>query len=81
MKTTIDRAGRLVVPKTMRERLRLADGGEVEVTERDGVIEIVPVPAEVKIVESPDGPIAVAVADLPALTDDDVRATIDAVRR
>jgi AbrB family looped-hinge helix DNA binding protein len=32
MKTTIDKAGRLVVPRQLRERIGLADGGTVEVT-------------------------------------------------
>lgn len=31
MKTTIDRAGRLVVPKQLRDRLGLAAGTEVEI--------------------------------------------------
>jgi AbrB family looped-hinge helix DNA binding protein len=31
MKTTIDRSGRLVVPKELRERLGLRPGGEVDV--------------------------------------------------
>ncbi len=35
MKTTIDRAGRLVIPRPLRDRIGLADGGEVEV-ELDG---------------------------------------------
>ena len=35
MKTTIDRAGRLVIPRALRERIGLAAGGEVEL-ELDG---------------------------------------------
>jgi AbrB family looped-hinge helix DNA binding protein len=35
MRTTIDKAGRLVIPRRIREGIGLADGGEVEV-ELDG---------------------------------------------
>lgn len=81
MRTTIDRAGRVVVPKAMRDRLGLGDGGDVHVVEHDGVIEISPVPAEVVIIETEQGPVLSAVGDVPPLTDDIIRATIDAIRR
>lgn len=35
MRTTIDKAGRLVIPRQLRDRIGLADGGEVEL-ELDG---------------------------------------------
>lgn len=35
MRTTIDKAGRLVVPRVLRDRIGLAGGGEVEI-ELDG---------------------------------------------
>jgi AbrB family looped-hinge helix DNA binding protein len=38
MKTTIDRFGRLVVPKTIRERLGLRPGDEIEIEEQDNRI-------------------------------------------
>lgn len=43
MKTTIDRAGRLVIPRTLRERVGLAGGGEVEVEIDGAAIRIEPV--------------------------------------
>lgn len=81
MRTTIDRAGRVVVPKPIRERLRLLDGGEVEVTERDGVIEIVGVPVSVELVETDEGLVAAPLDALPPLTDDDLFATVERTRR
>lgn len=81
MQTTIDRAGRIVVPKVIRERLALLDGGDVEISERGGVIEIVPVPVDVQIVPGEDGPVAVAPAGHPPLTDTELFATIDRQRR
>jgi AbrB family looped-hinge helix DNA binding protein len=81
MRTTIDGAGRLVIPKRIRDRLQLVDGAEVEVTEHDGRIEIHPAAAKVRIVETEEGVVAQPLEDLPALTDDIVRATLDSVRR
>lgn len=45
MRTTIDRAGRIVIPKPIRERVGLAPG-EVEMTVDGNGIRIEPVPAE-----------------------------------
>ena len=81
MRTTIDRAGRLVVPKAIRDRLQLSEGGEVDVVEHDGRIEVRPVPASVTIVDTPDGPVAEPVDQMPVLTDAMVRETLDRVRR
>ena len=80
MKTTIDRAGRLIVPKPIRERLRLIDGGPVDVEEHDGTIEVRPVPVEVAIVQTPQGPVASPTRPLPPLTDAMVRDTLERTR-
>ena len=42
MKTTIDNAGRIVIPKNMRARLGLTGGQAVEIRETSGRIEIEP---------------------------------------
>jgi AbrB family looped-hinge helix DNA binding protein len=81
MHTTIDRAGRLVVPKQIRDRLHIGAGAEVEIEERDGVIEIRPVVVTPRVVATPAGPVVETDAPLPALTDEIVRDTIDQVRR
>lgn len=44
MKTTIDRFGRIVVPKQMRKHFGLAPGVEVEIDERDQEIVIRQIP-------------------------------------
>lgn len=49
MKTTIDRAGRLVIPKEIRREARLTPGSPLEVRWRDGRIEIEPAPAAVQL--------------------------------
>lgn len=43
MKSTIDRAGRLVIPRVLRDRIGLAQGGEVEIELDGAAIRIAPV--------------------------------------
>ncbi len=43
MRTTIDKAGRLVIPRALRARIGLADGGEVEVELDGAAVRIEPV--------------------------------------
>lgn len=45
----MDKTGRLVVPKAVREASRLAPGTRVRFRVRDGRIEIEPVPLEVSV--------------------------------
>lgn len=47
--------------------------------DRDG--RVVPVPAEVELVDRPDGMVAVAKSSLPPLTEAEVRSTLDRLRR
>ncbi|MDQ6778738.1 MAG: AbrB/MazE/SpoVT family DNA-binding domain-containing protein [Actinomycetota bacterium] len=62
MRTTIDMAGRLVVPKALREQLGFAAGAELEVTAVDGHLEVA-VPSRVRVEEGPHGVRFVADAD------------------
>jgi AbrB family looped-hinge helix DNA binding protein len=78
---TIDRLGRIVVPKSIRQKLRLQGGEVLEVEERDGLIELRPAATTVTIVETEEGPVAQQVDDLPAMTDGLVREVLEQVRR
>ena len=49
MKTTMDQAGRLVIPKEIRREARLVPGATLEVRWRNGRIEIEPAPAAVQL--------------------------------
>jgi len=81
MRTTIDAAGRLVVPKAVREAMGLQPGRAVDVVYVDGRIEIEVAPA-LTHVESDGGlPRIVADESLPALTDREVRDTVESTRR
>ena len=81
MRSTIDSAGRVVIPKTLRERLGLGPRRAIEIREREGRIEIEPAPTPMKLVRRRGGLAAVPERELPPLTDEVVRATIEHVRR
>ncbi len=78
MRTTIDETGH-VVPERILERLQLVGPAEVEIDEQDGLVVIRPLPGEVRIVETPDGPVAVS-SRTAALTDEIARHTLEHVR-
>ena len=81
MRTTIDAAGRLVVPKPLREALGLAPGQVVEVSIADGRLEIEPAPTRMRLVRRGRGVLAVPEHRLPPLSAEEVRSTLERVRR
>jgi AbrB family looped-hinge helix DNA binding protein len=81
MRAKIDDAGRLVVPKPIRERLKIGGGSAIDIVEQDGVIEIRPAPAVIRVVDTPEGPVASIQGDVPPLTDAIVRETLETIRR
>ena len=81
MRTTIDAGGRIVIPKSVRERLGFAPGEEVELRERDGLLEVEVAPSAMSLVTRKGGVVAVPERPLPPLTDEIVRETIERVRR
>ena len=80
MLVTIDAAGRVVIPKSIRESLGLTGGRTIEVREREGVIEIEPAATAMRLVKRNGRLVAVPDRELPPLTDDVVRATLDKTR-
>jgi AbrB family looped-hinge helix DNA binding protein len=74
---TIDSAGRLVLPKAVRDEAGILPGMTLQITVEEGKIGIEPVTREVRVV--PRGPlrVAVPVEEGPSLTD----ATVEQVRR
>lgn len=81
MKTTIDAAGRLVIPKEIRKQAGLTPGTPLEVRFRDGVVEIEPVPLKVGLVREGRFLVAVPLEDVsvPVLTSEEVEATRQAI--
>lgn len=81
MRSAIDSAGRIVIPKALRARLGLGQKRAVEIRERDGRIEIEPVSTPMTLVRRSGGAVAVSNEELPPLTDEIVRATLERSRR
>ena len=67
MFTTMDRAGRLVIPRDIRREAALEPGVPLDVRWRDGVIEIEPAPLAVKLERRGRVLVARPVTKVPAL--------------
>lgn len=81
MKATIDSAGRIVVPKPLRQALGLKPGQPLEIRAGDGRLEIEIAPTPMQLKKRGKGVVAVPDSELPALTADQVRETLERVRR
>ncbi|MQA75394.1 MAG: AbrB/MazE/SpoVT family DNA-binding domain-containing protein [Solirubrobacterales bacterium] len=78
MRATIDKAGRLVVPKQIRERLSLEGGAEIEIEVVDGRIEISRPFRDEPLVETEDG--LLTFAGGPGLSVEETRDLIERQR-
>jgi AbrB family looped-hinge helix DNA binding protein len=81
MRTSIDSAGRVVIPKELRLRLGLSGGQELDIVEREGRLVIEPAVVPMSLRDAGKGPVAVPEEELPVLTDEVVRATLERTRR
>jgi len=81
MRTTIDAAGRIVVPKSLRDAMGLRGGQELEIAYVDGRIEI-DVPArDFEIRMRGRVPVLVSDEPMPPLTAEMVREVLEETRR
>jgi AbrB family looped-hinge helix DNA binding protein len=80
MTVTIDGAGRLVIPRDIREQAHLEPGVPLEIRFRDGRIEIEPASRRVEIVKHGRLRVAVPTDASGRLTAEAVRTTRDRVR-
>lgn len=80
MRTTMDAAGRLVVPKALRDALGLHGGEELEARARDGRLEIEPAATPMHLERRGNGLVAVPEVELPMLTGEQVRETLEQSR-
>lgn len=81
MKAVIDRAGRIVVPKALRQALGLRPGQPLEIRAADGRLEIEIASTPMQLRKRGRGLVAVPDAELPPLTAEQVRDTLERVRR
>jgi AbrB family looped-hinge helix DNA binding protein len=81
MKTVIDAAGRIVVPKALRQALGLKPGQSLQIRAGDGRLEIEVAATPMKLKKRGKGLVAVPDTELPPLTAEQVRDTLERVRR
>lgn len=81
MITTIDSAGRIVVPKSIRDALALKPGQPLEIRAADGRLEIEAAATPLSLQKRGKGVVAVPEAPLPELTAAEVRDTLERIRR
>jgi AbrB family looped-hinge helix DNA binding protein len=81
MKTTIDSAGRVVIPKKIRQQAGLEPGTVLDVRLHDGRVEIEPAPMPVRLVRKGRFLVAVPEVEVDPLTIDEVEETRQAIWR
>ena len=81
MKTTIDSAGRLVIPKALRTELKLSAGMPLEIRVRGGVLEIEPASVPMRLVRRGRGLVATTDEPLPFIGADEAREVTESLRR
>ena len=81
MKTTVDRAGRLVIPKEIRDAVGLRPGMTLDARCIDGRITIEPEPLPVRLVECDGLLVMEALAPVEPLTSEMVEGTRDLLQR
>lgn len=81
MRTTIDSAGRLVVPKELRQQAQLKPGMPLEIRFREGFIEIEPAPVEINLARRGRLVVAVPRESVPPLTSEIVEDSRRRLRR
>lgn len=81
MVTTIDSAGRIVVPKSIREALGFKAGQELELSVVGGRLEVEHPVTPMRLVKRKGRLVAVADREMPTLTSEVVRGTLEQIRR
>ena len=81
MRTTIDPAGRIVVPKALRDELGLTGGQELEIVARDGRLEVQAAPTPMHLETRGSHVVAVPDVPMPPLTTTAVRDALERTRR
>ncbi len=78
MRVSIDSAGRVVIPKSVRDRLGFSPERPVELEVLADRLELTVQHESTSVIEGPNGPVIGATGK--ALTDADVRSALEAIR-
>ncbi len=78
MKASIDPAGRVVVPKPLRDQLGLFPDTPLDIDVVDGHLEISARREQPRVIDGPNGPVIAATGT--TISDEDVRAVLEAAR-
>jgi AbrB family looped-hinge helix DNA binding protein len=81
MIATIDSAGRIVVPKPLREQLGFRPGQELELSAVDGRLEVEHPTTPIRLEKRAGQLVAVTDREMPTLTAEMVRETLEQIRR
>ncbi len=81
MKVAMDRAGRIVLPKPVREQLHLEAGAELDLVVEGWSLRLAPAATPIRRVVEVDGWPVLEAVDGITVTDDDVRRLRDADQR
>jgi AbrB family looped-hinge helix DNA binding protein len=81
MITTIDSAGRIVVPKRLRDELGFKPGQNLELSAVDGRLEVEHPVTPMRLEQRGGRLVAVTDREMPVLTAEMVRDTLEQVRR
>jgi AbrB family looped-hinge helix DNA binding protein len=81
MKVAIDAAGRIIIPESLRDALGLKPGQLLEIRAGDRRLEIEVAPTPMRLERRGKGVVAVPEQELPALTAEQVRETLEHTRR
>jgi len=81
MKAAMDGAGRLVIPKALRQALGLKPGQVLDARAADGRLELEIAATPMKLRKRGKSVVAVPDATLPPLSAEQVRETLERVRR
>jgi AbrB family looped-hinge helix DNA binding protein len=81
MITAIDSAGRIVVPKPLRDALGLSPGQALEIIATEGRLEVAIAPTPMTLAKRGKGVVAVPATRLPTLTAASVRDVLEKIRR
>jgi AbrB family looped-hinge helix DNA binding protein len=73
MRVTVDRVGRIVIPKRLRDALGIGAGTRLELVADGAGLRLEPVPPADRPIEESDGLPILGSVDGAVLTDDDVR--------